>query len=281
MGMHQEAAQPAMSARGSARGGFLSARVFTTTVYDENEIQSARNRCRYDPCHSAPQTEALSRQWNGFSADHRIQMAFSLESAEASRQGEEEDPDPTLPTSFRHRNFHYIPLPPPKPNLPYIDELFFVLHSTRVNVPEPLPDDMVKWVRNALQFGDYYGNSKLRTRDIYGLDDPGGIFDENDFVVLVPQELNPHLARTVKFVQKLFKPGSNRMPAKQQIIPLPVTPLPTPVPDETLVKFSDKDLKEPLKKQRDRSPSIMLPSSPQMSPQVSPKMSGNPGSLYE
>ena len=202
--MHQEAAPPV-----SARSGWFSARVGYSACEEADGIQSVRTRSRFDPCHSTPQTEGLA------SADHRIQLALGLEAA--GGVGAADELDPTVLASPTARNFHYISLPPPPPLLPHVDELFFILHSTRVpRIPEPLPDAFKSWVRNALPFGDYYGNSKLRTRDIYGFDNEGSIFDEADFVVHLPAELNPSLVRTVNFVQKLFKPGSKRMPGSRK-----------------------------------------------------------------
>ena len=213
LSMHQEAAPPV-----SARSGWFSARVGYSACEEADGIQSVRTRSRFDPCHSTPQTEGLA------SADHRIQLALGLEAA--GGVGAADELDPTVLASPTARNFHYISLPPPPPLLPRVDELFFILHSTRVpRIPEPLPDAFKSWVRNALPFGDYYGNSKLRTRDIYGFDNEGSIFDEADFVVHLPVELNPSLVRTVNFVQKLFKPGSKRMPGKSQIIMLPIRTL--------------------------------------------------------
>jgi hypothetical protein len=138
------------------------------------------------------------------SSDHRLQLAFELMPDGVDPDEEMEEP----------------------PSLPPVDEVFYILHAPGKKIPTPLPKWAKAWVRNAVVFGEYLSNYKLRTRDIYGLAEFESVFDVSEFRVHVPIELNPQLARAVNVTQTLFRLGASQLPHKQQIISLPIKPLP-------------------------------------------------------
>ena len=149
--------------------------------------------------------------WQGINPHHKLQIAF--EPVPADWDGTE-----TVPPKQRLLPTY---LPPAPPRIMPVDEVFFILHKTGMEVPSPLPDWAHEWVRNAILFGRLLSNNQLRTRDIYGLEEQESVFEQQQFVIHVPMELNPHLAEDINVTQDLFRLGTCQMPNKKQIIPLP------------------------------------------------------------
>lgn len=145
--------------------------------------------------------------------DHKLQVAFELTPAGWDFTETATPAERLLPTYLR-------PVPP---EMRPVDEVFFILHATGVQIESPLTDEMKEtWVRNAISFGAFLSNNHLRTRDIYRLADQQSVFDEQQFVVYVPVELNPQLTEDVSVVHNLFRLGSQQTPVKKQIVQLPV-----------------------------------------------------------
>jgi hypothetical protein len=149
--------------------------------------------------------------WQGVNPHHKLQIAF--EPVPADWDGTE-----TARPAERMLSTY---LPPVPPRIMPVDEIFFVLHKTGMELPSPLPDWAHEWVRNAILFGRLLSNNQLRTRDIYGLKEQESVFELQQFVIHVPMELNPHLSEDINVTQDLFRLGSCQMPDKKQIIFLP------------------------------------------------------------
>ena len=203
----------------ASAGGSLSARGSPSGRYDPFAIRAAPPRaCAYDKCTASPAATPRS-------SDSRLRLAFSLVSATAKPESPPRSPSRLAdsPRSPRTPEYYHLPpLPRPPPLLPDVQEIFFILHAP--GSPPPA-SAQAKWVRNAVRFGEYFSHTRLRTRDIFGLGESESVFDTAEFVVHVPVELNPDLARDVNVTQRHFSLGYQQLPMKQQIIPLPITPL--------------------------------------------------------
>lgn len=178
--------------------------------------RSGRSTPRIDTLMSSTPRGVVS--WQEINPHHRLTIAFEPFPAGW---------DDTETASPKERMLATY-LPPTPPRMMPVDEIFFIMHTTGMKMSSPLPDWAHEWVRNAILFGRLLSNNQLRTRDIYGLPDQESVFENTQFVIHIPMELNPHLAEDVNVTQNLFRLGYSQLPNKKQITRIPIQWAPEP-----------------------------------------------------